>query len=323
MIILERKKPVKLFLLEALLRRWQESERDYGYFRELYLQMKKGYEGELKFDREWKELIIPTEYYLFHHFETENTYGHSHQIDTLFICPNFLWLLEIKNSSGRIDFQMERNQLIRTRFDGTTESLRTPIDQAERHIRFLKGKLERLNIHLPLIYSIVIADDATIIGPVPNSISVFHLGGLQSKLDALYRQYPKKLSTQQMEQLKEELVKMQIPIKWRPQIDVRKIKKGALCKQCEYQTVMDYKKGRFICPKCNFKDKETLIEALHDYALLIKPWITNAEFSRFFDIHPKTAYELIKKLPLQQKGEKRGRIYIIPENILEWKRRLR
>lgn len=319
MLVLERQKSMKQLVLEALLRRLPESEEVYEYYEEIYLQMKRGYEGELKSDREWRELSIPSKHYLLHNLETENLHGYSHQIDTLFICPHFIWLLEIKNITGRIDFQMEINQFIRTRFDGTLESMRNPIDQAERHIRFLKQILSELKITLPLIYSIVITDNTTIIGSVPNHISVFHLSGLQSKLTALYNQYPKKISPQQMKKLTERLMRMQVKKEWHPNIDCGKLKKGALCERCNYQIKMDYKYGRFICPRCNYSSKDVLLESLHDYALLLKPWITNNEFSKFFNIPIKTSYDLLKKLPLYPKGVKKGRIYIIPEDILEYK----
>lgn len=319
MLVLDRQKSMKLLVLEALLRRLPETEEGYGYYEEIYLQAKKGYEGELKTDREWQELSVPSKYYLLHNLQTENPHGHSHQIDTLFICPQFLWLLEIKNISGRIDFQMERNQFIRTRFDGSLESLRNPIDQAERHIRFLKHILSQLKITLPLIYSIVITDDTTIIGSVPNHIPVFHLSGLQSKLMALYNQYPKKISLQQMKKLTEHLMRMQVKKEWHPKVDSGKLKKGALCERCNYQIRMIYKYGRFICPKCSFSSKDVLIESLHDYALLFKPWITKNEFSNFFGIPLKTSYKLIAKLPLKAVGENRGRIYRIPDDILSYR----
>lgn len=317
MLVLERQKSLKHLVLEALLRRLPQTEEVYEYYEEIYLQIKKGYEGEMKSDREWQELSVPSKYYLLHNFETENIHGYSHQIDTLFICPHFLWLLEIKNITGRIDFQMEKNQFVRTRFDGTLESMRNPIDQAERHIRFLKQILSELKITIPLLYSIVITDDTTIIGSVPKHISVFHLSGLQSKLNELYHQYPKRINLQQMKEIAEHLLSKRIKKEWRPNIEIEKLKKGALCERCNYKIAMFYKRGRFICPRCNFNSKDVLIESLHDYSLLFKPWITKSEFSKFFNIPKKTAYKLIVKLPLEPIGESRGRIYMIPKDILK------
>lgn len=95
-----RSMPDKLSVLEALLRRLPPRDFQYEYFQDMYKRMKIGYEGELRVEREWKEIDIPGKYYLIHDFEAENEQGHSHQIDAIFLCQQFMLLVEIKNISG-------------------------------------------------------------------------------------------------------------------------------------------------------------------------------------------------------------------------------
>lgn len=47
-----------------------------------------------------------------------------------------------------------------------------------------------------------------------------------------------------------------------------------------------------------------IIESLHDDALLIKPWISDAEFGRFFNIPSRTAYE--ENSLFSSKGKREG-----------------
>ncbi|QCR31364.1 nuclease-related domain-containing protein [Lysinibacillus sp. SGAir0095] len=98
MEILKRQKSSKLINLEALLRRLPENEQaDYSFYMEQYIVQRKGYDGELWVDQLWNELTIPCRYNLFHSYETINSAGYSHQIDTLLLTPHFIWLIEIKN----------------------------------------------------------------------------------------------------------------------------------------------------------------------------------------------------------------------------------
>src|SRR5690606_38285646 len=165
----------------------------------------------------------------------------------------------------------------------------------------------------------VIIDDTTIIGAVPKRVSVFHLSGLQNKLNNLYQQYPNTISPKNMDKLKEYLIKIQKKKSWEPNLDRGKLKTGALCKNCDYKIRMNYEFGRFICPKCNTKSIDVLIEALHDYSLLYKPWITKREFSEFFGIPINSTYRIIIKLPLEAVGKNSGRVYKIPKDILKYK----
>ncbi len=63
----------------------------------MYFRQRKGYQGELKVDNEWNELSIPIEYYLLFNYETVNEIGNSHQMDTIMLSPNFIFIVEIKN----------------------------------------------------------------------------------------------------------------------------------------------------------------------------------------------------------------------------------
>lgn len=319
MLVLERQVPQKLIVLDALLRRLNEQHLDYDYFKDLYFRTKVGYEGELRADLQWKELNITEDYFLFHGFECENHVGYSHQIDTMFICPHFILLLEIKNLSGRIDIDTERHQLLRTKSDGTIEAFTNPIDQINRHTRLIKYVLTILNISIPVEYGIVVVQPSTIIGTVPNHIPIFHLSGLETKIANLFNKHSKPYITkEECKRISSKLFEIHKQKNWTFQVNPSHLQNGVLCRNCNYKSTMKFNKGLFYCPKCNDQAENSVFEALHDYQLLIKNKVSNLDFREFLNIPSiYAANRLLKKLNLPFEGVNRGRIYHIPENILE------
>ncbi|RKQ13528.1 nuclease-related domain-containing protein [Ureibacillus endophyticus] len=318
MIVLQREKPNNLILLESILRRLPMEDEEYEYYKNLYITTKHGFEGEIRVDREWGEIIVPSNHYLFHNYETENEVNHSHQIDTIFICRNFILLLEIKNIGGQIDFDQKKHQFIRTRLDGTRAGFSNPINQIERHVRFFKRMIWNWNIALPVEYAIILAQPTTIIGDVPSEIAIFHVSGLQTHIYHLFSKYNyNQISDQELECVKKKLLEMRKPKEWDVNVDRNKLRTGALCKRCLYKFVMEFKHGQFVCPVCKTKTKESLYEALLDYRNLHDVWISNSEFRNYLYIESRyAAKRLIIDLKLEYRGFRRDRQYKIPRNIL-------
>lgn len=315
MLALERIKSNKLIGLEALLRRLPEETIEYNFYKEMYILLNKGYEGEVHVDGLWKEMNIHSPYYLFHNYETVNEAGNSHQIDTLLLTPHFIWVLEVKNISGRIDIDEKKHQLIRTSSTGTTNCYKNPVDQIKRHSDLIKRRLQKLKIELPVDIAIVLANESTIIGNVPDNISIFHASGLQTELDNLYKIYSeRKLTTYYVEKIKHELMSMYHRKSWQPKLHPSKLRKGVWCKNCGYKSLMIFEKGRFKCSVCNFECKNAIYEVLTDYRYLHSEWISNRELREYLHIESRfAANRLIAKLNCEFEGTYRNRKYKIPD----------
>lgn len=318
MIVLQRSVPFKLLALESLLRRLNSNDPKFDYFENAYTNIKIGFEGECQVDREWDELIILKDYLLFHNYETVNEVGRSHQIDTIFLSKHFIWLIEIKNFIGILYFDEERNQFIRRNIDGQINGYSNPVDQIQRHARFMKRILRNWGFNIPVETAVIIVKDSTIIENVPKAVPVFHLSGLHSKLDKLFHKYPNEFVTDsQFNELKKRLMdKLKRKI-WRPNIEKSNIVKGALCKTCNHKIVMEFIHGTFVCPCCKKSDKEACLQGLYDFKYLYSDWVSNSELREFLQIESiYSVNRLLKKFNFERKGANKNRVYKIPHEIV-------
>jgi len=312
-IVLERRIPDQLLMYEALLRRM---DREYGDIVLKYQNLKKGYYGELRADREWKDMHIQREHYLFYSFEAKNQFGHTFQMDTLFMCRHFILVMESKDIGGRLDFDDTTRQFTQTRANGEVLSFSNPIDQVLRHQAFVQDELMKIGVSLPVVPVVVITDSSTIIGSKSKEVSVFNITGLRSKLEKLFERYPQVLSNGQLGYVKDHFVSCytKLPIKrnYPPLLLLR----GAICTTCRKQMV--HVRRCFQCVACGVKNSRGMYEAMHDYRLLYKEWITNSEFRDYMGISTVyTASKMLKRMNLPHTGANKNRRYFIPEDILE------
>lgn len=317
MLFLDRKTPKSILILEALLRRLDLNDRDFPYFQEYLSRLKVGHEGEHRVDREWFEMPYLNEHYLFFNYEIENEFGFSHQIDTLLLTKHFLLILEVKNIAGRIDYDEDKHQFTRTRPNGTEDTLTNPFDQLYRHEEFLQRLLSKMKITLPIEKAVVMANPSSIIGNVPKSPPIFHASGLRSFIKYCLARHESQLTTSQLNKLAKHFLSSAISRDFDLNISFDRIRKGVLCENCDYSVTMTYRRGIWSCPKCGLQSRKALLQALNDYRLLISDRITNREFREFFNIDSMyAASKILSRLNLETVGDKKGRYYIIPEDIL-------
>ncbi|WP_168193818.1 nuclease-related domain-containing protein [Lysinibacillus sp. SGAir0095] len=318
MLIIDRNLSSKIIVLDALKRRIDVNHPRYEYVTSLLRRAEIGYRGELKVDRLWKELTVPTNSLLIHSYEIRNDFGNLHQIDTLFLCPHFMFILEIKNVSGKIWYEKDKHQFLRMNRIGEIESFQSPFDQVQRHADMIERIVERLGLTLPIHKAVVIAESSTIIGDVPKEFPIFHAIGLPIELKKLLLKYSlSELSPVHYEMLINNLRTLHKPSIYVPRFEIPPLHKGAICR-CGRR--MAYNFGKFVCT-CGMTSKEPLYQGLHDYRVLSSEWITNRAFRDFFFIESEhSVSKLLKRMNFDSKGSTRNRNYLIPEDI--WRKRL-
>lgn len=318
MILLERRTPKSILLHKALLKRLDPRDKDYTYIQDSLQLLEAGYDGETHVDREWMEMPYLNEHFLLFNYETENEFGFSHQMDTLLLTKHFVLVLDVKNISGRVDYDFEKHQFVRTKPNGEKKIFSNPYDQIYRHGELLERLLVKAKCSLPIEKLIVMSSTSTFIGNVPKYPPTIHASGLRTFAKRFMSQHPCVLTNSQLDKLGKFFMERLISRKFDLNISLNRIRKGALCEKCNYQSAMKYQDGLWTCPRCGFSSKKVLLEGLHDYRLLIDEKITNREFREFFGVGSSdTAQKILSRLNLKAEGKNRGRYYIIPENILD------
>lgn len=307
---MHRKTPEQLAYYEVMIRRGPNADE----FRKLFAQVKSGYIGERRLDREWRDIGMNGSF--FHDFTCFNEAGHSHQMDTIFICKHFVLVIEVKHITGHIDFNQKTRQLVRRREDGGLEAFNSPIDQVKRHRQLLENWFITLPDFIPVEAAVVMTNPKCFIGEIDNEIPMFAVDGLRSVLDEMVARH--RHVTLNMKQVRTSLEQLYRPFTtqpWRKDVPIRT---GVLCLNCNGQ--MRPIKNGFKCSSCGSFDSNQLAlrRALYDYRVIFGSIISNKDFRKFTEIDSRyTAYGILNRLLSSKRCAGRGSKYFIPEDIFQ------
>lgn len=302
------------FFIDAVNKRIQEKDNEILSFQEEFYRMEAGSVGEKKLKLVLDDYPFKNEYSIFYNFECMNDRGFSHQIDALLITPFFILILEVKQITGTLCYKPALHEFYRITENKLRDNFPNPFDQTFRHKLFLEQFLLQFNIVIPIHELVVIANYRAQLDDSLKGLPIIHLSGLPRYLENLFATYISPLVNISM--IHKKLQQIHQPLPARRSIEAHRLKHGVLCKKCNYCYKMHYARGNWICEKCNSNDRSALFEALHHYRVLIRPTISNKEFRDFVGIDSKfTASKILTRLDLEKHGDKKGRYYVIPEDI--------
>lgn len=300
----------QLQLYDVLLRRAICSPQQLASLQSTYHALLAGHTGEKRVLFELKELTFP--HSVIHNFISFNQVRQKVQIDIVLICQHFVLVLEVKNITGRIDFDDKRRQFIRTRPDGQQESFMNPVDQVKRHVQQVEQLLVADSNFIPVVSAVVIANHNTIIGRLSGEVPIFNVSGLRTFVGELCKKYAHVQVNMRrvVSVLKAAAVEERFePPKILEQLEIRR---GVLCATCGREMVI--RNRGFKCMKCHTWDVDDLClkKSLADYKRLYGNEITNKAFRQFFHLqNPSTANKYLCKLQLPFKGKNKGRKYFL------------
>lgn len=313
MILLERQTSETQKMLEALVQRLPISHSKYTLYCEHLRRLQAGFAGEQFVDAKWLELDLPFPHYFLHDFQTMNDFGSTHQMDTVFLCPHFLLILEIKNITGKLSYDASFAQLTRTTADDTVEGMTDPFLQLERHVIWMKKLLQKERIDLPVLHAVVLATKNGILAKGFDGLPIFHVAGLRFYLQKWMERHQPRVRVDLL-RFANLLLSLQTKLKKEVEVPFKEIVKGVLCSQCGSGQRLKYHYKKWICPRCGLVDRDALIRSLEEYRLLVGQQVTNRSFREFFGIDsPDLAYKLMQQLPLKAEGVKKHRKYWIKE----------
>lgn len=294
----ERIKPEHLRILEILLTRMKISRDDYYYF----LNLKKGFEGELVFDAYTKQFKLD---HLFLNDLQLEIRRAPFQIDALMIRTNLLVLYEIKNFEGIYKWGAEK--FIKT----TGTALENPSLQLQKTKVRLELLLQEKGYSLKVeAYVVFVNPEFTLLGMPSDSNFI-----LLSQIPGHFRniQAPAELNTEQIK-LAETLMNLHDPNYPRKttQYTYSDFKKGITCPECG--TLAENFSGYFqACNKCGNKINvnKAIQSSIEDFHTLFPE--DKLTSSRMMDwcgcSNDMRVYRVLKK-NYRMIGKNRGRYYI-------------
>ncbi|MDQ1143411.1 hypothetical protein QE429_000238 [Bacillus sp. SORGH_AS 510] len=219
MIIKHRQKTLELILLEYLHARMDFSTKEL----KRYLNLKKGYEGELKSDL-WLD-GLSDDWIILQGLLLEINQS-TFQIDTLLISQETIYNLDIKNFEG--DHYIEGEKWLIT----PKQDVKNPLHQLNRSQILLRGLLHELGYHYPIeSYLIFVNPEFHLYQPTINTTIVY-----PTQLNRFLKMLNTKPANLQKNHFKlaEKLValhKVELPYSRLPGYNFDSLKKGIICPQ--------------------------------------------------------------------------------------------
>jgi Nuclease-related domain len=279
-----------------------------------------GYNGEKSLDYHM-ELLPKDETYIFH--DLRLPFGANYfQIDILILTPTFFLILEVKNMSGTLIFDQEFYQLIRI-YKDKEEVFPDPISQVYRQTHLLREWLKQQKFpYIPIESLVVVSNSNTRVKSIPQhkdiSNVVTHSANVLAKFHSYQNTRTKDvISKKDIKKLSRLLLKHhnEPNHNYFKQFSITEtdLLKGVACTEC-LKLPMIRSRRKWFCLKCGHYDKLAHIEALSEYAILLKPSITNNECCDFFQIPSRHIVKHLlnsMELPTSQSGK--HKIYLLDD----------
>ncbi|MGG5252229.1 nuclease-related domain-containing protein [Neobacillus sp. SM06] len=310
-------KPIILLQHEAALRRLPANHRKREEIEHKRDTLNAGYKGEQRIQY-FLSLLPEKRYHIFH--DIRLPIGNSFfQIDALLLSPNANFIIEGKNNAGSLF--LDKNQLAQE-INSEHTIYQNPLTQVNRHKLLLNYLFEKYELPWPVFEHLVCISNqsATItISPGYHEAEkrVCKADNLLKKIDEYEKFYKKdQLDEKSIHKIKRFLLKKHTPnqINFLEKYDLGKseILTGVQCPKCD-RIGMNYQHGHWICPFCHTVSKNTHIQAIEDYFLLIKTSGNNAELREFLRLpSARIATYHLSQLHLSSTGTTKGKVYHQP-----------
>lgn len=310
--------PERILKYEALMRRLPVNHPLQPTLLTDYKNWMAGYKGEKSLEFHLS-MLSDQKYHIFHNIRL--LLGkYFFQIDFLILTSAFALVLESKNRIGEYHFQKYLNQTT-LKFQDKEERINNPVLQARlQALKFKKWLQKHHCPDIPIHHLFVNSNGKSTIKVEHGNEQILRYiansEGLLEKITQIANCNKKEiLDSKDLRKVKRLLLTSHTPENFdildHYHLSAKDIPTGVQCCDCN-SLPMYYKNGIWICRNCKCRSKTAHIQAIHDYFLLIKPSITNAELRYFLHIEsPTSANRILLKLGLAFSGANKNRIYFI------------
>lgn len=243
--------------MEYLNMRMKLSDKDRNH----YLHLKKGYEGEVMFDRLTEKLqcdcLIMNDLLLQMNSAT-------FQNDSVILTPESLHLFEVKNFEG--DFYYERDKF----FMKNKTEVNNPLNQMKRNESLLRQLLQNLGITIPIIASVVFINPEFTLYQAPLNLPFIFPTQLNRYLNQMDRNSLKLNKKHKL--IADKLISLHIedsPYKQLPSYDYDQLRKGMTCERC-YSFSLFIKGMKLYCLECGHTEAvaASILRSVEEFKLL-------------------------------------------------------
>lgn len=312
MIIKNREEPAKIRGYEALLKRLSPAHPERSVIKTKLNSAKAGHGGEERLDRALEFFDPPYPHRIIQDFSLSDPF--KIQVDTVLLTQSCVFLLEIKNISGKLQFKQNPSALHSILGDGKIRSYKSPITQMNETTMRMRKFLKNLGSPLPVVSIIVIAHPSQIVEDAPPTACVLSAGEVSFYLSKI-KQPPPILSIEELHRLGQNFLSAHqdyqpFPLAPKFQIKLSEIETGVFCPRCHLGKMVRTNVA-WECETCRLISRNAHSEALEDWFMLIKSTITTAECRDFIGLkNLDTAKQFLLKSDCQPVGSRRYRHYV-------------
>jgi hypothetical protein len=311
LIVKKRTIPLRILILEALLRRLPKNHIKRPQISEELFRRWVGYRGEESLDF-YLDSLDEKKYLIFHDLNLPDG-KYNCQIDTLILSSKFALIIEVKNMAGKLIFDTDLDQFIQIN-DGKEIGYSNPIAQAQRHQAYLKKLFPTLIVD----YLITFTNPHSILSFTGKNTQmkqkVCKSHSFLKKMELFEKVYEKEIHTpKELRKMTRTLLKLNTPptayILEKYGIKKSELFTGIHCPTCHHLP-LTREKRKWFCPSCNTFPKDAHLYSLQDFFLLFDSKITNELFRNFAHfISHDTAKRILQISNLNFSGSYRNRAY--------------
>lgn len=261
------------------------------------------------------EVLPKNEYFIFHDLRLPGN-PHFFQMDLLILSTSFFLILEVKNMAGELFFDDTFKQIIRTLND-QNDAFDDPVLQVRLQRKKLLEWLSLKQIpQIPIETLVVSANSKAVLRAENKDLPqiIVRKNSLTLKIEELREKHQQEIMTEKnLKKLASSLLKAHTPhipkLLENYKISVDDLAIGVQCPSCGVLP-MTRKCGKWLCGRCSYSARDAHHKALRDYALLIKPTITNRELRKFLLVESDSvALKILRAGHFSYTGSTKNRVY--------------
>ncbi|WP_157967411.1 nuclease-related domain-containing protein [Paraliobacillus zengyii] len=313
MIILPHHKTAIHLQLEVIAPRISPLDPLYSLLTENLRREQSGYNGEQLLDYYYRQLVKQPLF--LHGLRIKDKVGSDFfQIDTLMLFSNFILIVEVKNYTGSLTYEVETGLLTRKRDNGALDRFDDPRAQVEMQRSRLQRYLDRPDI--PVYTVVVFANPNCILqvnGTQPNFLLRERLPQHITQLLASHSSVPTNQpeTLQLANHLRDSHQPSNVTVFEKYRIHRKSIRNGVWCTSCK-RAFMIRENRSWHCPSSFHKDSDASSRTFQEFKILFGNEITNQQAREFLNLESrKTATRLLQKANFKVIGKNKGVKYIL------------